>query len=630
MRLHFPQALRHPWVLNGGLYRGSSGSSGGGGSSSSDGSEFGGSMTSSPAAAHRRDVVVLTAQQQVVEPDPQHIPSELLGDDTDTEDERERGGSHLERKDGRDDYCSRGGRADGSVADSGRGVDVAKGGGGRGSGDRSGRDSAAAAAAAVVGGRAGTSMTDRRSTGAVGGSTTAAVATMPADSVTVGMSEMGCKREQESLQDSDTTVLDGADGQGGRGNSPSGVGSSAGEAGRQKRQPNIPGPAPPPPPPPPAPSSIGDPAVSSRSAVSGRGRKEGVAAVNAVGRGCGCSGGRDMDTDLLAGRVDRLSLLRAAAAAAVAAAGGSNEGVADAAAEVVRVLSTGSASSIGKKNPSSGGSGVGGGTGDAGDSGRGVSGSVSSATEVADASPAATAVTTAAAAAAAVTKTKSSVEVAAEAAEEEALAAREAAATKAAAGSSAPGGSGSPGTGSGSTPCSPPLSRRAPEGNPLVTPEKLLIRGGGPGGAGRPRPLDVFSSPPLAPLGAGRTVEEESEFALDSGSAPLPLPPDKRRARSSSGREGLPPSGASHYVRLASGGGGGRLSSSGERALSMGVAGMAMVEGDEGAGVAGGRRDDGAGGAGVAATPPAFHDLVKRSTRFMTSGVRWYSLLLFC
>lgn len=556
-------------------------------------------MTTGPAAAHRRDIVVLTAQQQLEEPDPQHIPSELLGDDTDTEEERERGGSHLERKDGRDDYCSRGGRVDGSVADSGRGV------------------SAAAAAAGVVGGRAGMSTTDRRSIGADGGSTTAAVAAMPGDSVAVGISEIGSNREQESSQDFDTTVLDSADGQGGRGSSASGVGSSAGEAGRQKRQPNIPGPAPPPPPPP-LPSSIDDPAVSSRSVVSGRGRKEGVAGVTAAGRGCGRSGARDMDTDLLAGRLDRLSLLRAAAAA-VAAAGGGNEGVADAAAEVVRVLSTGSASSIGKKNPGNGGGAVGGGTGDASDSGRGVSGSVSTARKVADATATAT---TTATSAAAVMKTKSSVEVVTEAAEEESLAARGAAATKAAAGSSAPGGSGSSGTESGSTPCSPPLSRRAPEGNPLMTPEKLLIRGGG-----RSRPLDVFSSPPLAPLGAGRTVEnEESEFALDSGSAPLP--PDKRRARSSSGREGLPPSGASHYVRLASGGGGGRLSSTGERALSMGVAGIAMVEGEEGAGVAGGRRDDGAGGAGVAATPPAFHDLVKRSTRFMTSGGCWYSLLL--
>lgn len=129
------------------------------------------------------------------------------------------------------------------------------------------------------------------------------------------------------------------------------------------------------------------------------------------------------------------------------------------------------------------------------------------------------------------------------------------------------------------------------------------------------RGSNVFSSPPLAPLGSGRAFqgEEESEFLLDSGP---PLPPEKGRFKN---REGLPPSGSGHARSGAGGGGAGggggggalRTLNAADRPLSMGVAGMALVEAEAG-------KREGV----VAVAPPAFHDLVKRSTRFMTSGER--------
>ncbi|CAM9747775.1 unnamed protein product, partial [Ectocarpus sp. 13 AM-2016] len=146
----------------------------------------------------------------------------------------------------------------------------------------------------------------------------------------------------------------------------------------------------------------------------------------------------------------------------------------------------------------------------------------------------------------------------------------------------------------------PPLAPVETTG-PFTTPPRKLRS---------PRPLDAFSSPPLAPVGSGRAVEEEeSEFSLDAGPA---LPPEKGRARS---REGLPPAGPGH---ARSRGENSSAFSLGvvERQLSMGVAGISIMEA---AGQAETREGVVAAAAAAAAPPPAFHDLVKRSTRFMTS-----------
>lgn len=184
--------------------------------------------------------------------------------------------------------------------------------------------------------------------------------------------------------------------------------------------------------------------------------------------------------------------------------------------------------------------------------------------------------------------------VAAEAAEEEVAAAKEAkqAAIAAAAVAAA---AAAKKTSQPATPLPPPPPLAPVDATqPFATPRKLRS----------PRPLDVFSSPPLAPLGSGRALEGDSEFSLDAG--PAPPPPQKGRARS---REGLPPSVPGH-VRPR-----GESSSAfslgvAERQLSMGVAGMSLAEQAEAE-----KRDS-----VPAAAPPAFHDLVKRSTRFMTSG----------
>lgn len=192
--------------------------------------------------------------------------------------------------------------------------------------------------------------------------------------------------------------------------------------------------------------------------------------------------------------------------------------------------------------------------------------------------------------------TRTAEAVAAEAAEEEAAAAKEAkkaaitAAAVAAAAVTAAASTASPPS-PASLPPPPPLAP-VDATQPFVTPRKLRS----------PRPLDVFSSPPLAPLGSGRALEGDSEFSLDASPA---LPPDKGRVRS---RDGLPPSVPGHARARGE-------SSSGfplgvvERQLSMGVAGISLAEAEAD------RRENAA-----AAAPPAFHDLVKRSTRFMTSG----------
>lgn len=143
-------------------------------------------------------------------------------------------------------------------------------------------------------------------------------------------------------------------------------------------------------------------------------------------------------------------------------------------------------------------------------------------------------------------------------------------------------------------PAPPPLAP-VDARQPFVTPRKLRS----------PRPLDVFSSPPLAPVGSGRAVEEDdSEFSLDPGPA---LPPEKGSTRS---REGLPPSGPANARSRGANASAFPLGAV-ERQLSMGVAGMSMVEAEA-------ENREGV----VAAAPPAFHDLVKRSTRFMTSGAK--------
>lgn len=185
--------------------------------------------------------------------------------------------------------------------------------------------------------------------------------------------------------------------------------------------------------------------------------------------------------------------------------------------------------------------------------------------------------------------------VAAEAAEEEVAAAKEAKKTAMTAAAAAVAAAVTAATqASPSVPLSPPPPLAPADAiEPFVTPRKLRS----------PRPLDVFSSPPLAPLGSGRALEGDSEFSLDAGQAALP--PEKGRARS---REGLPPSVPGHTRSR------GESSSAFplgvvERQLSMGVAGISLAEAEAD------KRESVA-----AAAPPAFHDLVKRSTRFMTSG----------
>lgn len=122
------------------------------------------------------------------------------------------------------------------------------------------------------------------------------------------------------------------------------------------------------------------------------------------------------------------------------------------------------------------------------------------------------------------------------------------------------------------------------------------------------RSLDVFFSPPLAPLGPGRIVEEEEpEFLLDTE------PPPSTGTGRLKNREGLPPSGVGHS-RVGAGGNPRGLGAV-DRSLTLGVAGMAIVEAEAGR------------GEGVMPTPPAFNDLVKRSTRFMTSGTVGYHVL---
>ena len=144
---------------------------------------------------------------------------------------------------------------------------------------------------------------------------------------------------------------------------------------------------------------------------------------------------------------------------------------------------------------------------------------------------------------------------------------------------------------------SPVTSRK-----PFVTPTKTTSS---------PRPLDVFSSPPLAPVGSGLIAEEDgSEFLLDAGQSPSAYNRTMGRTWRSKSRDGLPPSGAGHSMV----GGAPQALGTADRTLSMGVAGMTIVEAEADA-------EEGLQ-EGLMTTPPAFNDLVKRSTRFMTSGAQ--------
>lgn len=611
MNIYFyAQALRHPWVLNGGPYPGSSGSG-------SDGSEFSnGASAARTDGFHDSDVPAPR-----LEPDPQNIPSELLGDDSDTEDEREQDG-HLERKDAREDYRPRGGggvgtsiRGSGAVGGPRRNrriltpdvvargqVDQAVGHvatiqpqqspSHRMSPDATIPPLPPSAAATPVAAFAAAASNEMPTATAVvigvvaeerigepgGGSDPVAVSaetgtvTVAAENLTstaddaaadtgantasggtpaaVGARGLGGIREEDSLHESDVEV----DNDGGGPGVKAAPSVSQGDT-EQRRESCIPEPAPPPLPP-----------TTTR------------ASVPKVSGGTGGGGKKETDVDLLAGRVNRISLLRAAAAA-VASVGGGSEGVVGAAAEIARVLSGAGAASMGKKKTAATGSG-GGGAAASGNLGDGEIAGVRGATT-------------------------SSIDVAAEAAEEEASAARQAAANKTAVVAA----------GLLSNTAKRTDASAEPPSNPPSPATPIQRRGSPSGGGSRPRMLDVFSSPPLAPVGAGRGAEdEESGFALDSGCPPLP--PKNGRARSSSGREGLPPLGAEHRLAAVGVGGlgGQRPPSTGGGPLSLGVAGMAM----EGAAGDGGevRRE----GEVVGVAPPAFHDLVKRSTRFMTSG----------
>lgn len=470
------QALRHPWVLDGKLYSGSGGSS-------SDGSEFSvgaGGIDDDPRA-----------------PDPQDIPSELLGADSDTEEEQEeeeRDGGSREWKEGGDAGGWRPGYRATSKAPSAVVVVAAP------SGRRSDRGG-------VVDKRGGGVTTAAaKGTNAPVLPKTAPPAPPPppptpaAAATTAG--ELGGIKEEDTGEPS--TGPDGA-----------GLAGEPAPAAAGTEEPKASQPPPAPPAPPPPPPRAPDGALSSKSSGD-------------AGRG-----------QLRSGESDRVGVLE------------------------TRVPPAGERVVAGGKGGSGGGVEVEGG--------------------------------------------RRSAEAEAEAAAEEAVTAEEAAAdmaamkaaavaaavTAAAKAAQSPSPSPPSSSLSASLPASPPPL--APVVNaaqpPFVTPRKLRS----------PRPLDVFSSPPLAPVGSGRAVEDDSEFSLDAGPA---LPPERGPARS---REGLPPAGPSSRGEGASAFPLGVV----ERQLSMGVAGISLAEAEA-------AKREGV----VAAAPPAFHDLVKRSTRFMTSGGR--------
>ena len=482
---HHHQALRHPWVLDGKLYSGSGGSS-------SDGSEFsvgtGGGVEDEPRA-----------------PDPQDIPSELLGADSDTEEEREEGRDGLrEWKEGGDSGGWRPGYRTVAQAQTPPAAVVAAP-IGRNKSDRGvGIDRKGGGVPAAAMKDANTEVLPKTTPPPLPPPAPAATAATAA--AELGGTREDAARESNTEADRDGTGCErGATGE---------SGSAARTGDRGERQASQPRPAPPAPPPPP--SSGGSSSKSSMTSPTET-KKD-------AGRG------------QVQGQVEKSEHI----------------GVLE-----TRVPPAGERVVAGGKGGGGGGTELGGG-------------------ELRDADV-----------------------VAAEAAAEEAVAAKEAAADmaamKAAAVAAAVTAAAAKTAQSSSSaaplPAPPPLAPVVDARQPFVTPRKLRS----------PRPLDVFSSPPLAPVGSGRAVEEDdSEFSLDAGPA---LPPERGRPKS---REGLPPSGPrSRGENSASAFPLGAV----ERQLSLGVAGMAMAEAEA-------EKRDGL----VAAAPPAFHDLVKRSTRFMTSG----------
>lgn len=455
------QALRHPWVLDGRLYPGSGGSS-------SDSSDFGCGGGG--------------AEDDQRAPNPHDIPSELLGADSDTEEDEPAKREDLQqRKEGRE----QGGR--------------------RRRGYRPTAPPAPPPPQVVVPPAAVTA-TGRRDDGNNGGGTgnpgvtavAEAVILAQATQVTTAPAVLGGIREEDATEEAEVDAAVSA-------LRPDQGVSAVGGAGERQALPPRPAPPPPPPPPPAVAATVSASTPASLSASTVKAKK----ATDRRGVGSPGSGGVHSSGE----NVDGVSLV-----------GGVGVGEAEARAAGEEATATAA--------------------------------------------------------------------VAAEAAAEEAAAAKQAAAAMAATVVAA-----SVATSTETSRSQPPLQPSSPLARidtrqPFVTPRK----------ARSPRPLDVFSSPPLAPQGSGRAVaEEESEFLLDA--AP-PLPPEKGRTRS---RDGLPPSGSGH-PRLV---GAAALRPLGgvDRPLSMGVAGMAIVEAEAG-------RREGV----VAVAPPAFHDLVKRSTRFMTSG----------
>lgn len=491
------QALRHPWVLDGKLYSGSGGSS-------SDGSEF--------------SVGARGVDDDPRAPDPQDIPSELLGADSDTEEEQEEQGG----RDGLREWKEVGGDVGGRRPGCHRAVT---------------QTAAAPPPAAVVAPPAGRrsdrgGVVDKKGGGVVAATAAVAAAAVaaaaaakeanavvlpkttlspPLAAATAG--ELAGIREEDAAESN--TEADGMVGNG-RG----APGEPASTTGGGERQASPPKPAPPAPPPPAGTGST----LSSRSSTLPTETKQDA------GRG-----------QMLSGESERVDVSEAKLCGVPPA---------------------------GKRE-------VTGGKGD----GRGIE----LGTGRRDAEAVAEAVAAEAAAEEVVAAKEAAADMAAMAAA--AVAAAVTAAAKTAQSSSAA-------ATVASLPTPPPLAP-VDAGQPFVTPRKLRS----------PRSLDVFSSPPLAPVGSGRAVEEDdSEFSLDSGPA---LPPEKGRPRS---REGLPPSVPGGARSRGEGASAFPLGAV-ERQLSMGVAGMSMVEAEA-------EKREGV----VAAAPPAFHDLVKRSTRFMTSG----------
>lgn len=595
------KAQRHPWVLDGGLYSGSLGTGSSAGSSSDgSGNELGGLGHERGRGTVHPDG--LDAPIYRGEPDPQRIPTELMGRDSDTEDEPEEDeneagrGGFIEGKDGRGDRGSRvGGRRavrttsrtagrvtgqvqqlptvqaqqpvksqqqSGSTIGQGVATPVSATGLGRGGSDGAGHGVVPQAQATTAAKIVASAAKAKIAAGAIAVAATVVPSRPPV--VPRGA------RDQRSVAESSRDARGDAGVDGGA----SGVGepSSAStpekrSTGGERRTPPAPAPAPPP--------STSGACVPRESSISRRAASEGG------GVGPGRVVGEGNDVDCLRGGIDRVSPRGVAAVAGTGAMDRTDRVMGGAAVSSVSGAPSGNPGASERADIAGNGKDiVAAGEVGAGGGGGGCSSTVSRA---------ATAGAVAAAAA------------------EEAVAVREAAAVRAAAAST-------PSPSRIDTPAEPqpppPSAQALPAsslGTPLTAPRKAR---------GRSRKLDVFSSPPLAPIGAEHGVDDIlSEFSLDSSP---PLPQETGRMAGSKARTGLPPSGPGHSRIIGATAMRALTSGGADRALSMGVAGMAMVGAETGAGSSGGARGrkDGA----VAVEPPEFHDLVKRSTRFMTSG----------